>query len=180
MKKNTIGASTSVGAEERKNQKAGKAKRLVMASDVHLRGYQVARKIDNGPIGPVANFRGQEELLLYVEKQKDQAEEVVLVYEVGPLGYGLYRALQAYGGPCYVCAPDSGEQKKKRRKTNATDTRTLTSNLFNFLNVNERALQLVRVPPEEQEQGGLQSRQHDQLVEERTRLAAKWHVLLLG
>src|SRR5258707_3678001 len=180
MKKNTIGTALSVGAEELKNQKAGKAKRIVMASDVHLRGYQVARKIDNGPIGPVANFRSQEELLLYVEKQKDQAEEVVLVYEVGPLGYGLYRALQACGVPCYVCAPDSSEQKKKRRKTNAIDTRTLTSNLFNFLNGNERALQLVRVPTEEQEQARLQSRQHDQLVEERKRLGAKGNALLLS
>src|SRR5260221_607088 len=180
MKKNTIGTALSVGAEELKNQKAGKAKRIVMASDVHLRGYQVARKIDNGPIGPVANFESQEEVLLDVEKQKDQAEEVVLVYEVGPLGYGLYRALQACGVPCYVCAPDSSEQKKKRRKTNAIDTRTLTSNLFNFLNGNERALQLVRVPSEEQEQARLQSRQHDQLVEERKRLGAKGNALLLS
>ena len=86
MNKNTLGTALTVGAEELKNQKAAKAKRMVMASDVHLRGYQVAREIDNGPIGPVASFRSQEELLLYVEKQKEQAEEVVLVYEVGPLG----------------------------------------------------------------------------------------------
>src|SRR5260221_5202387 len=98
MKKNTIGTALSVGAEELKNQKAGKAKRIVMASDVHFRGYQVARKIDNGPIGPVANFRSQEELLLYVEKQKDPAEDVVLVYESGALGYRLYPALQAFQG----------------------------------------------------------------------------------
>jgi hypothetical protein len=57
------------------------------------------------------------------------------------LGYGLYRALQACGVRCYVCAPDSSEQKKKRRKNNTIDTRTLTSNLFNYLNGNERALQ---------------------------------------
>src|SRR5260221_12916931 len=105
MKKNTIGTALSVGAEELKNQKAGKAKRIVMASDVHLRGYKVARKIDNGPIGPVANFRSQEELLLYVEKQKDQAEEEVLVYEERPMGYMLYPALQAYAVPCYLCPP---------------------------------------------------------------------------
>src|SRR5260221_14169518 len=101
MKKNTIGTALSVGAEELKNQKAGKGKRIVMASDVHLRGYQVARKIDNGPIGPVANLRSQEELLLYVEKQKDQAEEVVLVYKVEELGYGLYLGLQGWGVACF-------------------------------------------------------------------------------
>jgi transposase len=64
----------------------------------------------------VANFRSQEELLLFVEKQKEQAEEVVVVYEAGPLGYVLYRALKAREMSCYVCAPDSGEQKRKRRK----------------------------------------------------------------
>jgi hypothetical protein len=50
-----------------------------------------------------------------VEKQKEQAEEVVVVYEAEPLGYVLYRALKSREMSCYVCAPDSGEQKRKRR-----------------------------------------------------------------
>ena len=180
MNKNTLEAALTAGAKELKNQKAAKAKRIVMGSDAHLRGYQAAGKIDNGPIGPVANFRSQAELLLYVEKQKEQAEEVAVVYEAGPLGYGLYRALKARGVRCYVCAANSDEQKRKRRKNNAIDTRNLTSNLFNYLNGNERALQLVRVPTEEQEQARLQSRQHDQLVEERKRLGARGNALLLN
>ena len=165
MKKYTLEAAPAAGAKELKNQKAAKAKRIVMAADVHLRSYQAARKIDNGAIGAVGNFGSQEELLLYVGKQMSQAEEVVVLYEAGPLGYGLYRALKTRGVRCYVCAPDSSEQKRKRRKNNAIDTRTLTSNLFNYLNGNERALQLVRVPTEAQEQARLASRQHDQLVE---------------
>jgi transposase len=180
MKKYTLEAAPAAGARELKNQKAAKAKRIVMGVDAHLRGYQAARKIDNGAIGAVAKFRSQTELLLYVEKQMEQAEEVVVVYEAGPLGYVLYRALQARGVRCYVCAPDSSEQKRKRRKNNAIDTRTLTSNLSNYLNGNERALQLVRVPTEEQEQARLASRQHDQLVEERKRLGAKGNALLLS
>ena len=88
----------------------------------------------------MVNFRSQAELLLYVEQQMKRAEEVVLVYEAGPLGYGLYRALKARGVRCYVCAPDSREQQRKRRKNNAIDTRSLTSNLFNYLNGNEPAL----------------------------------------
>jgi transposase len=180
MNNYTLEAALTAGAKELKNQKAAKAKRIVMGADVHLRSYQAARKIDNGAIGAVANFRSQEELLLYVEKQKEQAEEVVLVYEAGPLGYGLYRALKARGVRCHVCAPDSSEQQRKRRKNNAIDTRHLTSNLFNYLHGNERALQLVRVPTEAQEQARLASRQHDQLVEERKRLGAKGNALLLS
>ena len=178
--KHTLETALTVGAKELKNQKAAKAKRIVMAVDVHLRSYQAARKIDNGAIGAVANFRSQSELLLYVEKQRAQAEEVVVVYEAGPLGYGLYRALKARGVNCYVCAADSSQQKRTRRKNNTIDTRTLTSNLFNYLNGNEGALQLVRVPTEEQEQARLQSRQHDQLVQERKRLGAQGNAILLS
>jgi len=94
-------------AKELKDQKTPKAKRIVVGTDVHLRSYQAARKVDNAAIGAVANFCSETELLLYVEKQCEQAEEVVVVYEAGPLGYGLYRKLTARGVKCLVCAPDS-------------------------------------------------------------------------
>jgi transposase len=180
MKSYTIEAAPAASAKELKTQRAPKAKRIAVGADVHLRGYQVARKIDNAVIGGVVNLRSETELLLYVEKQWEQAEEVVVVYEAGPLGYGLYRALEARGVKCLVCAPDSTQQKRKRRKNNQIDARTLTSNLFNYLNGNEAALQLVRVPTPEQEQARLASRQHDQLVKERKRMGAKGNALLLS
>ena len=180
LKDYTLEATPVVGAKQLKNQKTPKAKRIAIGTDVHLRGYQAARKVDNAAIGAVANFRSETELLLYVEQQCEQAEEVVVVYEAGPLGYGLYRKLTARGVKCLVCVPDSSQQQRKRRKTNQIDARTLTSNLFNYLNGNEAALQLVRVPTPEQEQARLASRQHDQLVEERKRLGAKGNALLLS
>src|SRR5215813_8814264 len=177
---NTLEATPVACARQIKDQKAPKAKRIAVGTDAHLRGYQAARKVDNAAIGAVANLRSEAELLLYVEKQCEQAEEVVVVYEAGPLGYGLYRKLTARGVKCLVCAPDSTQQQRKRRKNNQIDARTLTSNLFNCLNGNEAALQLVRVPTLEQEQARLASRQHDQLVEERKRLGAKGNALLLS
>jgi transposase len=184
MKENSLKDDTEAtpvaSAKEIKDQKTPKAKRIVVGTDVHLRSYQAARKIDNGAIGAVQNFRSEAEVLLYVDKQCEQAEEVVVVYEAGPLGYGLYRKLRARGVRCLVCAPDSSQQRRKRRKNNQIDARTLTGQLFNYLNGNEGALQLARVPTEEQEQGRLASRQHDQLVEERKRLAAKGNALLLS
>jgi transposase len=180
MNNYTLKTALTANAKELKTQKGTRAKRIVMGVDVHLKSYQAARKIDNGAVGPVANFRSQAELLLWVEKQKEQAEEVVVVYEAGPLGYVLYRQLTACGVRCHVCAPDSSEQKRTRRKNNTIDTRTLTSNLFNYLNGNERALQLVRVPTELQERARLESREHDQLVEERKRIGARGNSLLLS
>ena len=180
MKEYTLKAAPAASAKEVKNENAPKAKRIVVGIDTHLRSYQAGRKIDNAAIGPAVNFRSQPELELYLEKQLKQAEEVVVVYEAGPMGYVLYRALKARGIQCYVCAPDNSQQQRKRRKNNQIDARTLTSNLFNYLNGNEGALQLVRVPTEAQEQARLVSRQHDQLVKERNRLAAKGNALLLS
>ena len=78
----------------------------------HLRGYQVGRKIDHAVVGVVESFRSEEALLLFVQKQLERAERVVLVYEAGPLGCSLYRKLKALGVECYVCAADSSEQKE--------------------------------------------------------------------
>ena len=40
MNKHTLEAALTAGAKELKNQKAAKAKRIVMAADGHLRSYQ--------------------------------------------------------------------------------------------------------------------------------------------
>src|ERR1700680_2348782 len=180
MTTNTLKAAPAASAKELKNEKPAKAKRMLVGVDTHLRGYQAARKIDSGVIGVVENFRSEEELRLYVAKQTTRAEQVVVVYEAGPLGYTLYRKLTAAGVLCYVCAPDSGEQRKKRRKNNKIDARSLTSKLFNYLNGDQNELLLERVPTEAQEQLRMASRQHDQLVEERKRLGAKGNAMLLS
>ena len=140
----------------------------------------MGRKIDHAVVGVVESFDSEEALSFFVQKQLERAERVVLVYEAGPLGYSLYRKLKALGVECYVCAADSSEQQRKRRKNNRIDARNLTSKLFNYLNGDQSASQLVRVPSEEQEQVRLASRQHDQLVEERKRLGAKGNAMLLS
>src|ERR1700729_2318041 len=176
----TLKAAPAASAIELKSEKTAKAKRILLGVDVHLRGYQAARKIDDGVIGAVDNFRSEVELLLHVAKQGSRAEQVVVVYEAGPLGYTLYRKLKAAGVLCYVCAPDSAQQRRKRRKNNKIDARSLTSKLFNYLNGDQNALQLARVPTEAQEQVRMASRQHDQLVEERKRLGAQGNAMLLS
>ena len=180
MKEYNLKAVTTANSTELKNGKAAKAKRILIGVDAHLRGYQAGRKVDGGVIGVVENFRCVEALLLHVEKQCQRAEQVMVVYEAGPLGFTLYRTLKARGVECYVCAPDSTEQQKKRRKNNKIDARSLTSKLFNYLNGDPHALQLARVPSEAQEQLRMASRQHDQLVEERKRLGAKGNAMLLS
>ena len=98
-------AAPAASANQLTNNESAKAKRILVGCDVHLRGYQAARKVDEGTIGVVDNLRSEVELLLCIEKQRQQAEQVVVVYEAGPLGYTLYRKLRATGVLCYVCAP---------------------------------------------------------------------------
>jgi transposase len=180
MNEYKLKAAPTTISKEQNRQKEPKANRIVIGVDAHLKSYEAARKIDNGAVGVGQSFRSKEALLLYVEKQREQAQEVAVVYEAGPLGYTLYRELKANGIECLVCAPRSGEQKRKRRKNNSIDAGTLTSDLSNYRNGNEQALQLVRVPTEAQEQARVESRQHDALVQERKRLGAMGNSLLLS
>ena len=173
-------AAPTAVRQEGNSQKEPKANRIAMGIDSHLKSYQAARKIDNGAVGVAQTFGSKEALLLYAQKQREQAKEVVVVYEAGPLGYTLYRELEANGIKCLVCAPRSGEQKRKRRKNNTIDARSLTSDLSNYLNGNEQALQLVRIPTEAQEQARIESRQQDALVQERKRIGAIGNGLLLS
>ena len=73
-------------AEAVKSKKAPSAKRIIIGVDVHLRSYYAARKVDNAAVGTVAKLGSQQEFELYVERQRQQAEEVVVLYEAGPLG----------------------------------------------------------------------------------------------
>ena len=126
LKDGTLKAAPAACAEEIENEKGAKAKRIVVGVDAHLKSYQASRKVDNAAIGVVQSFRSEAEVVLYAEKQLELAEEVVVVYEAGPLGYSLYRKLTARGVRCLVCVPDSTQQQKKRRKNNQIDSRTLT------------------------------------------------------
>jgi transposase len=134
MKEYKLKAAPAALTKEIKNQKAAKAKLIAVGIDTGLGSYQTSRKVDNAAIGPVQNLRSETEVLLYADKQLELAEEVVVVYEAGPFGYGHYRKLTARGAKCLVCAPDSTQQKRKRRKNNPIDSRTLMSNLSNYLN----------------------------------------------
>jgi transposase len=112
-------AAPTAISKEQNSEKEPKANRIAVGVDGHLKSYQAARKIDSGAVGVAQSFGSKEALLLYLEKQREQSKEVVVLYEAGPLGFRLYRELKASGIECLVCAPRSGEQKRKRRKNNS-------------------------------------------------------------
>src|ERR1700738_1131920 len=159
------------------DQKQPKAKQIFLGIDAHLARNQVARKKDNGGIQAVQSL-SFEELLLFAQKQLQLAEEVYAVYEAGPLGYVLYRRLRELGIKAYVSAPECLEQGK--RKHNKLDARKLASRLYSYVQGDSEMMRVERVPTPEQERLRAQSRQHDQLVATRKRLAAQGRALVLS
>src|SRR6202023_1771128 len=171
--------SSALTEEVSKNNdpKRPKAKQIFLGIDAHLARNQVARKKDNSGIQGVQSF-SVEELLLFAQKQLSLAEEVYAVYEAGPLGNVLYRRLRELGIKAYVSAPECLEQGK--RKHNKLDARKLASRLYSYVQGDTEMMRVVRVPTPEQEQLRAQSRQHDQLVATRKRLAAQGRALVLS
>jgi transposase len=166
-------------ASDKDGLKESQAKRIFLGIDAHLRGYQVARKIEQGLVGPVSNF-DLEGLIRFVQKQLQGAQEVYAVYEAGPLGYVLYRRLEALGVKAYVSAPETLEQGTPRRKTNKFDARKLCGRLYSFICGDALAMRPVWVPSPQQERSRARSRQHDQLVRVRKAISARGRSLLLS
>src|SRR5260370_32933030 len=109
MKNYELKAAPTAISKEQKGQKGSKAKRILVGVDAHLESYQAASKIDNGAVGVAQSFGSKEALLLKLEKPREQAVGVVLVYEAGPLGYSQYRGLSANVIKSTIPAPESNE-----------------------------------------------------------------------
>src|ERR1700741_5179589 len=88
MKECKLKAAPAALRQEIKNQKAPKAKRILVGIDTGLGNNQASRKVDNAAIGPVQNLRSETEMALYIDKQLELAEEVVVVY-VATRGAGV-------------------------------------------------------------------------------------------
>jgi transposase len=82
----------------------------------------------------------------------------------------LHRKLAELGVENYVVRPRNWDEYGSSVKTDARDARELCGHLDRYLAGNERALCVVRVPTEEQEQARGLSRQRETLAKERKRL----------
>ena len=173
----TLDSTLAEQASNNNGPERAKAKEIFLGIDTHLDSNQIARKIDNGAILPVQSL-AFEELLLFAHKQTKLAEKVYAVYEAGPLGYVLYRALRQLGVEAYVSAPECLEQGK--RKFNKLDSRKLCSRLYSYVHGDREMMRVVRVPSPEEEQSRAQSRQYDQLVARRKAISAQGRALTLS
>jgi transposase len=155
-----------------------KAKRIKLGIDVHADSYRVVRQVDDATPQPAQKF-SPEAFMLWVKKQLTLAEEVHSCYEAGPLGYGLHRALTVLGVDNRVIRPQNWDELGRGVKTDKTDALALVQRLDRYVQGNDKALAVVRVPTPEQELARSQSRQREQLLSHRLRFEAQGRSLLL-
>lgn len=151
---------------------------LKLGVDWHAEHLRVARMCDGQSPQPAQRFTPAA-FLPWIIKQKELAEEIVVVYEAGPGAFHLYRQLTALGVKCYLVHPEKLDPRCKGVVTDKTDCRELVLKLDRYLNGNLRAMSVVRVPSEAEEQRRALSRQREQLRRERQRLAAQGRSLAL-
>ena len=141
-------------------QTEAQAEVIKLGIDIHKTKYVVIRQIDNlAPQSP-QKF-SPEEFLVWVQRQRLLAKRVVSCYEAGCFGFVLHRKLKEVGVENYVVRPRNWDEYGSSVKTDARDARELCGHLDRYLAGNERALCVVRVPTEEQEQARSLSRQRE-------------------
>jgi len=142
---------------------------IKLGIDIHKTKYVVIRQIDNQAAQSPQKF-SPDEFVVWVQRQRLLAKRVVSCYEAGCFGFVLHRKLAEVGVENYVVRPRNWDEYGSSVKTDARDARELCGHLDRYLSGNERALCVVRVPTEEQEQARSLSRQRETLAKERKRL----------
>jgi len=152
--------------------------RIKLGIDVHADFYVVVRQLDGQNPQPPQKFTPTA-FLNWVSLQLTHATTVYSCYEAGAFGYGLHRQLTALGVRNVVVAPQRLDERHTGVKTDKSDARALTLKLDQYVNGNQYALAVVRVPTPEEEQRRALARQRDQFARERRRLEAMGRSLLL-
>lgn len=151
---------------------------IKLGVDVHADSYRVVRQIDSATPQPAQKMT-PEKFLEFAVRQLKLAAQVYSCYEAGPFGYGLHRRLQSLGINNVVVRPQNWDELHKGVKTDKTDALALVQRLDRYVQGNQKALAVVRVPTEAQEQQRAQSRQREQLQKDRQVHEAQGRSLLL-
>lgn len=121
-----------------------------------------------------------EAFLKWVQALIKKGYQVISCYEAGPTGYWLHRFLTKAGVTNYVVCPTRLDSRAKGVNNDQTDALELLSRLDRYVAGNTKALSVVKVPTEAQEQKRGLARQRQQLCSQRLSLAAQGRMLLLS
>jgi transposase len=151
---------------------------IKLALDVHAASIVAVRMLDGAKAQPPQTFKPAA-FLEWAKKQVALAKEVISCYEAGPTGFWLHRQLSALGVTNYVVCPTCLDERHGGVNNDRTDALELATRLDRFVAGNDRALAVVRVPTEAEEQKRAHKRQRQQLREHPLSLAAQGRSLML-
>ncbi len=77
---------------------------IKLSVDIHKKYYIVVRQIDGEPLQPGQKLT-PEKFLVWMDKQLQMEEQVVVCYEAGCFGYTLHRRLLEMGAKNLVVRP---------------------------------------------------------------------------
>jgi transposase len=174
MKKKTH-TNTHAVTEARTGAKFSQIK---LGVDVHADSYRVVRQIDSATPQP-AQKMSPEQFLKFAARQLLLAEQVYCCYEAGPFGYSLHRRLLEMGLKNVVIRPQNWDELGRGVKTDKTDALALVQRLDRYVQGNQKALAVIRVPTLEEEQQRVESRHREQLQKDRQTHEAQGRSLLL-
>jgi transposase len=147
-----------------------KAGVIKLGLDIHKSKYVVVVQVD-GSSPERARQMSPDRFLTWITEQLEKADEVHSCYEAGCFGYVLHRKLTALGVCNLVVRPRNWDEYGQRVKTDKRDAAELCSHLDRYLAGNKKALTVVRVPSEREEQGRSLGRLREKLSRELKRLA---------
>src|ERR1700726_5156185 len=152
---------------------------LKLGLDVHYRQVTVAMQEDAGRI-KAGGKMGYVDFLNWVGKKLAEGWETHSCYEAGASGYWLHRELVKLGVKNLVVVPKAMGQGGKKQKTDKRDSAEWCDALDRYLRGQDKALSVVRVPTEDQEEKRALIRYHRQIMADRGRCEARGKGFLLG
>ena len=175
--KNT-NTNTNTHTNDIQTKTAAPITQIKLGIDVHADSYRVVRQLDQATPQPAQKFT-PEQFLEFAASQLKQAREVHTCYEAGPFGYSLHRQLLALGIRNVVVRPQNWDEDGRGVKTDKTDALALVQRLDRYVQGNTKALAVIAIPTEAQEQARTLSRRREQLQQDRQAHEAQGRSLLL-
>src|SRR6516165_7469905 len=155
----------------------GSVKILKLGLDLHYRQVTVAMQEDGWLVRPVGKM-AYPDFLKWIKKKLGQGWQIYSCYEAGASGYWLDRKLRKPGVANLVVVPKAMGQGGKKQKTDRRDSAQLVDDLDRYMRGNEKALSVVGVPSEEQEEKRALIRYQLQIMGDRKRCEARGKGLL--
>jgi transposase len=151
---------------------------IKLGVDVHADSYRVVRQLDGATPQPAQKMTPAK-FLEFAARQLSLAGEVHCCYEAGPFGYTLHRQLTKLGIKNVVVRPQNWDELGRGVKTDKTDALALVQRLDRYVQGNTKALAVIHVPSEVEEEERAISRHREQLKNDRKTHEAQGRSLLL-